>query len=118
MVIRAKFQDYVTRFVQLAAQYEEQTHGQTYIGINRQNTPESSKYLGTGLVFSDEASRAREIAVNASRIEGWRATTSYQYLKDVRVHLEMGGGARLRNNIYSSKKSNPWLYFLRITKFG
>ncbi|KAG0091989.1 hypothetical protein BGZ92_011163 [Podila epicladia] len=82
MVIRAKFQDYVTRFVQLAAQYEEQTYGQTYIGINRQNTPESSKYLGTGLVFSDETSRAREIAVNASRIEGWRATTSYQYLKD------------------------------------
>ncbi|KAF9337706.1 hypothetical protein BG006_003342 [Podila minutissima] len=82
MVIRAKFQDYVTRFVQLAAQYEEQTYGQTHIGINQQNTPESSKYLGTGLVFSDETSRAREIAVNASRIEGWRATTSYQYLKD------------------------------------
>lgn len=92
MVIRAKFQDYVTRFVQLAAQYEEQTYGQTHIGINRQNTPESSKYLGTGLVFSDEASRAREIAVNASRIEGWRATTSYQYLKDVRVLFEIGTG--------------------------
>ncbi|KAI1315856.1 hypothetical protein EDD11_000291 [Mortierella claussenii] len=82
MVIRAKFQDYVTRFVQLASQYEEQTYGQTTIGLNRSNTPESIKFLGTGLVFSDEASRAREIAANASRIEGWRATTSYKYLQE------------------------------------
>ncbi|KAF9954075.1 hypothetical protein BGZ72_004937 [Mortierella alpina] len=82
MVIRAKFQDYVTRFVQLASQYEEQTYGHTTIGINRTNTPESAKYLGTGLVFADEASRAREISVNASRIEGWRGTTSYKYLQE------------------------------------
>ncbi|KAG0357095.1 hypothetical protein BGZ54_000457 [Gamsiella multidivaricata] len=81
-VIRAKFQDYVTRFVQLASQYEEQTYGQTTIGLNRVNTPESTKYLGTGLVFADETSRAREIAANASRIEGWRATTSYTYLQE------------------------------------
>ncbi|KAF9196731.1 hypothetical protein BGZ50_007895 [Haplosporangium sp. Z 11] len=82
MVIRAKFQDYVTRFVQLASQYEEQTYGQTTIGINRTNTPESAKYLGTGLVFTDESSRVREIAANANRIEGWRGTTSYKYLQE------------------------------------
>ncbi|KAF9101080.1 hypothetical protein BGX29_006015 [Mortierella sp. GBA35] len=82
MVIRAKFQEYVTRFVQLASQYEDQTYGQTTIGINRINTPESSKYMGTGLVFSDDGSRSREIAANASRIEGWRATTSYNYLQE------------------------------------
>ncbi|KAG0290888.1 hypothetical protein BGZ98_003253, partial [Dissophora globulifera] len=81
MVIRAKFQEYVTRFVQLASQYEEQTYGQTTIGLNRHNTPESAKFLGTGLVFADDASRAREIQANASRIEGWRATTSYKYLQ-------------------------------------
>jgi hypothetical protein len=84
MAIRSKFQDYVTRFVQLASLYEEQTYGQTTIGLNRSNTPESTKYLGTGLVFSDESSRAREISINASRIEGWRATTSYKYLQEVR----------------------------------
>lgn len=84
MVIRARFQEYVTRFVQLASQYEDQTYGQTTIGINRINTPESSKYMGTGLVFSDESSRLKEIAANASRIEGWRATTSYKYLQEVR----------------------------------
>ncbi|KAF9327786.1 hypothetical protein BGZ91_001310, partial [Linnemannia elongata] len=83
MVIRARFQEYVTRFVQLASQYEDQTYGQTTIGINRINTPESSKYMGTGLVFSDESSRLKEIAANASRIEGWRATTSYKYLQEM-----------------------------------
>ncbi|KAK3813883.1 MAG: docking domain of Afi1 for Arf3 in vesicle trafficking-domain-containing protein [Linnemannia gamsii] len=82
MVIRARFQEYVTRFVQLASQYEDQTYGQTTIGINRTNTPESTKYMGTGLVFSDESSRIKEIAANASRIEGWRATTSYKYLQE------------------------------------
>jgi hypothetical protein len=83
MVIRAKFQEYVARFVQLASQYEEQTDGQTSIGLSRTNTPESAKYLGTGLVFTDESSRSREISANASRIEGWRATTSYTYLQEV-----------------------------------
>ncbi|KAK3819816.1 MAG: docking domain of Afi1 for Arf3 in vesicle trafficking-domain-containing protein [Benniella sp.] len=82
MVIRAKFQEYVARFVQLASLYEEQTEGQTSIGLSRTNTPESAKYLGTGLVFTDESSRSREIAANASRIEGWRATTSYTYLQE------------------------------------
>ncbi|KAG0055256.1 hypothetical protein BGZ83_009188 [Gryganskiella cystojenkinii] len=82
MVIRAKFQEYVTRFVALASQYEEQAYGQTTIGLNRTNTPESNKYMGTGLVFADETSRYKEISANSSRIEGWRQTTSYQYLQE------------------------------------
>ncbi|KAF9344499.1 hypothetical protein BGX26_004300 [Mortierella sp. AD094] len=83
MVIRAKFQEYVARFVQLASQYEEQTFGRTTIGLNLSNTPESAKYLGTGLVFTDETSRSREIVGNSMRIEGWRTTTSYKYLQEV-----------------------------------
>ncbi|KAF9150321.1 hypothetical protein BGX20_005736, partial [Mortierella sp. AD010] len=82
MAIRAKFQEYVARFVQLASQYEEQTFGRTTIGLNLSNTPESAKYLGTGLVFTDEVSRSREILGNSMRIEGWRATTSYTYLQE------------------------------------
>ncbi|KAG0246558.1 docking domain of Afi1 for Arf3 in vesicle trafficking-domain-containing protein [Mortierella sp. GBAus27b] len=82
MAIRAKFQEYVGRFVQLASLYEEQTLGQTTIGLNKVNTPESAKYLGTGLVFADDSTRNREISANASRIEGWRATTSYTYLQE------------------------------------
>ncbi|KAF9991903.1 hypothetical protein BGZ79_003844 [Entomortierella chlamydospora] len=82
MAIRAKFQEYVARFVQLASQYEEQTFGRTTIGLNLSNTPESAKYLGTGLVFTDDVSRSREILGNSMRIEGWRTTTSYKYLQE------------------------------------
>ncbi|KAF9433696.1 hypothetical protein BGZ76_009100 [Entomortierella beljakovae] len=92
MVIRAKFQDYVTRFVQLASQYEEQTYGQTTIGLNSINTPESTKYLGTGLDFADDASRSREISANSSRIEGWRVTTSYTYLQEFLSSLPLSQG--------------------------
>ncbi|KAF8948312.1 hypothetical protein BGZ47_005614 [Haplosporangium gracile] len=99
MVIRARFQEYVTRFVQLASQYEDQTYGQTTIGINRINTPESSKYMGTGLVFSDESSRLKEIAANAARIEGWRVTTSYKYLQET-GHVYIRSLNRFERNTY------------------
>ncbi|KAF9114811.1 hypothetical protein BGX27_009759 [Mortierella sp. AM989] len=82
MAIRAKLQEYVTRFVQLASQYEEVTYGETTIGLNKANTPESVKYLGTGIVVPDDASRSREITANSMRIEGWRKTSSYQYLQE------------------------------------
>ncbi|KAF9585446.1 hypothetical protein BGW38_002360 [Lunasporangiospora selenospora] len=82
MAIRAKFQEYVARFVQLASLYEEQVYSQTTIGLNKTNTPESAKYLGTGLVFMDETTRSKEVSVNSSRIEGWRLTTSYKYLQE------------------------------------
>ncbi|KAF9974181.1 hypothetical protein BGZ73_002465 [Actinomortierella ambigua] len=81
MAVRAKCQEYVTRFVQLASHYEAHIHGQTTIGICKQNTPESTKYLGSGLVFQDETSKMKELAFNANRIEGWRGTTSYKYLQ-------------------------------------
>ncbi|KAG0224302.1 hypothetical protein BGW42_005198 [Actinomortierella wolfii] len=81
MAVRAKCQEYVTRFVQLASHYEAHTYGHTTIGISKENTPESVKYLGTGLVFQDESSKMKELAANANRIEGWRNTTSYKYLQ-------------------------------------
>ncbi|KAF9159442.1 hypothetical protein DFQ26_006521 [Actinomortierella ambigua] len=81
MAVRAKCQEYVTRFIQLASHYEAHTLGHTTIGICKQNTPESAKYLGTGLVFQDETSKMKELAMNANRIEGWRGTTSYKYLQ-------------------------------------
>lgn len=39
--------------------------------------------LGSGLCFSDEAAGARELAANASRIEAWRRTESYELWKHV-----------------------------------
>ncbi|CEJ02719.1 hypothetical protein RMCBS344292_16716 [Rhizopus microsporus] len=82
--IRAKFQDYVFRFVRLAALYEEQVYHQTKIGYGSKDT-----VLGYGPVFVDEAAKQRELAANASRIEGWRQTISYKYYqRDLATRLE------------------------------
>lgn len=78
--IRAKFQDYVFRFVRLAGLYEKQMYGQTQIGWNSSETP-----LGYGPVFQDEASKQRELNANASRIEGWRQSISYKYYQRVKI---------------------------------
>ncbi|KAI8326422.1 docking domain of Afi1 for Arf3 in vesicle trafficking-domain-containing protein, partial [Choanephora cucurbitarum] len=67
--IRAKFQDYVLRFVRLAAVYEEEVYGQTNIGWKLQEAN-----LGCGPVFADEATKKKELKANANRIEGWRQT--------------------------------------------
>lgn len=39
--------------------------------------------LGSGLAFSDEAAGVRELAANASRIEAWRRTESYELWQTV-----------------------------------
>ena len=80
--------EYVTRFVRLSARYEEEAHGSTKLGYR--STPFSpgsatiKPQLGSGILFSDEATGMRELAANASRIEGWRKTNSYQYCLVVR----------------------------------
>ncbi|KAI7900700.1 docking domain of Afi1 for Arf3 in vesicle trafficking-domain-containing protein [Cokeromyces recurvatus] len=73
--IRAKFQDYIYRFVRLAALYEEQVYGQTNIIWSTKKM----SILGYGPVFQDESSKQRELCANAQRIEGWRQTISYKY---------------------------------------
>jgi hypothetical protein len=45
--------------------------------------------LGYGPVFVDETAKQRELAANASRIEGWRQTISYKYYqRDLATRLE------------------------------
>lgn len=78
--IRAKFQDYVLRFVRLAAIYEEQVYHTTNIGWS---SPEA--ILGYGPVFQDDISKQRELNANAQRIEGWRQSISYKYYQRVRT---------------------------------
>ncbi|OAD03215.1 hypothetical protein MUCCIDRAFT_142140 [Mucor lusitanicus CBS 277.49] len=103
--IRAKFQDYVFRFVRLAGLYEEQMYGQTQIGW-----PSNETHLGYGPVFQDEASKQRELNANASRIEGWRQSISYKYyqrdlnhwlqnscIKNLDVYRQISKLKRLRN---------------------
>lgn len=78
-VIRARFTDYVQRFVRLASRYEEDGGGSpTTIGYR--SVPFSSYRngsLGGGIFFADEATGLKEMQSNAGRIEGWRLTPSY-----------------------------------------
>jgi len=78
-----RFTEYVTRFVRLASRYEEDVTGSTKFGYPSfpftEATSNRPPQLGSGIVFSDEATRVKELSANANRIEGWRRTNSYQY---------------------------------------
>lgn len=77
-----RFTEYVTRFVRLASRYEEEVTGATKLGFASTScveTPGRAPQLGSGLMFSDEATYLRELSANAQRIEAWRKTNSYQY---------------------------------------
>ncbi|GAA5945753.1 hypothetical protein JCM3775_005839 [Rhodotorula graminis] len=82
-VIRARFTDYVSRFVRLASRYEEDSTSTTTIGfVSAPFTAaaagrEGDASLGSGIVFADEAAGAREVAANGPRIEAWMRTPSY-----------------------------------------
>lgn len=78
-LVRARFMEYVSRFVRLAARYEEEVLGPTKIGYP--NIPFQDGHLGSGISFSDDAAAMRELASNANRIEGWRRTNSYHYFQ-------------------------------------
>jgi hypothetical protein len=81
--IRAKFEDYMQRFVRLAALYEEETYHSTKIGTMGSKIPDPLGIHGQSLVFTDETARQRELAYNTNRIEGWRQTISYRYYQRV-----------------------------------
>ncbi|GAA5855904.1 hypothetical protein JCM9279_001167 [Rhodotorula babjevae] len=77
-VIRARFIDYVSRFVRLASRYEEDSTSATTIGFaSAPFTAAGGGALGSGIVFADEAAGAREVAANGPRIEAWMRTPSY-----------------------------------------
>jgi hypothetical protein len=80
--VRMRFTEYVVRFVRLAARYEELAVGSTKLGCA--SAPFLDGSLGSGIVFPDEAVAFKELTANASRIEGWRRTKSYQYYVQVR----------------------------------
>lgn len=82
-LVRLRFTEYVGRFVRLASRYEEMTSGATK--INYPSTPFSEGSLGGGIVFPDEISALKELAANASRIEAWRKTRSYQHCSTVSI---------------------------------
>ncbi|KAG8907144.1 hypothetical protein FRB99_005252 [Tulasnella sp. 403] len=103
-MIRARVAEYVQRFVRVAASYEESVLGSTTIGFSTQTYSETGVSttmvgmgipqgfggcLGSGIVFPDDLVRAKEMSCNASRIEGWRLTKSYEYWhQDFQAWLE------------------------------
>ncbi|KAI0319503.1 spindle pole body interacting protein [Amylostereum chailletii] len=90
-LVRARFTEYVHRFVRLASRYEEEVMGTSTIGYPSTSFaegPGDTSRLGSGMVFLDDSAGARELAANASRIEGWRRTQSYrEYQKDSKASL-------------------------------
>ncbi|KAJ8517912.1 hypothetical protein ONZ45_g4949 [Pleurotus djamor] len=81
-VVRMRFAEYVTRFVRLASRHEEETLGKTHIGYPTVPFVEGPRpHLGSGMVFSDDASAMRELTANAYRIEAWRSTNTYENYK-------------------------------------
>ncbi|KAM0746057.1 spindle pole body interacting protein [Meredithblackwellia eburnea MCA 4105] len=75
--IRARFVDYIYRFVRLASKYEEDLQGSGNSTIGYQVRSYGKSGLGSGVVFSDEAGGSREVLANAGRIEAWRKTDGY-----------------------------------------
>lgn len=79
-VIRAKWRDWVVKFTRVAAAFEESVYGASalYIGSDEVDaTTAGAGGGGHGYVWCDEASKAKELAGNVTRIEGWRNTRSY-----------------------------------------
>lgn len=77
-VIRAKWRDWVEKFTRVAAAFEESVYGASALYIGSEEADAGVPGVtGHGYVWTDEASKQRELAGGVSRIEGWRNTRSY-----------------------------------------
>lgn len=82
-VIRAKWRAWVLKFTRIAAAFEESVYGASalYTGHGDEAQEGLPSAVGTaqghGYVWVDEATKAKELAGNVARIEGWRNTRSY-----------------------------------------
>ena len=86
-VIRAKWRDWVERFTRVAAAFEESVYGASALYIGCEEAEAGNEHVsGHGYVWPDEASKLKELAGSASRIEGWRNTRSYFSFKQVWVY--------------------------------
>lgn len=96
--IRAKWRFYITKFVRVAAAFEETVYGASNLYIiapGEELSPDSptgqqtdasdpGSLRGHGYVWTDEFAKQRELSASVSRIEGWRNTRSYySYIQDI-----------------------------------
>ncbi|KAK3944289.1 protein mesa [Diplogelasinospora grovesii] len=87
-VIRAKWRDWVVKFTRIAAAFEESVFGASALYIGSVDEPGNVNppdlLGGHGYVWPDETTKAKELAGNVTRIEGWRNTRSYySYIQDL-----------------------------------
>lgn len=92
--VRAKFRLWVTKFIRLASAFEEMVYGASALSIHfpPASSPTVSVHspltpldspmsdpavTGHGYVWPTNDAKIRELAANATRIEGWRSTRSY-----------------------------------------
>lgn len=81
VVVRMMWRDWVVRFTRIAAAFEEAIYGTSALFIGGPEADAGAHGVtGHGYVWSDEATRQRELAGNVQRIEGWRNTRSYYSL--------------------------------------
>ena len=81
IVLRAKWRDYITKFVRLAAAFEEAVYGASALYIGAAEADSGSYGVsGHGYVWVDDIARARELGAQVWRVEGWRNSRSYYAL--------------------------------------
>jgi Stabilization of polarity axis len=79
--LRSKFREYVIKFTRIAAAFEETVFGASALHAGAVEADAGAfGVAGHGYVWPDETSKARELAANAWRIEGWRTTRAYYAL--------------------------------------
>ncbi|TKX27321.1 mesA-like protein [Elsinoe australis] len=105
--VRAKFRLWVLKFTRIAAAFEELVYGASALVISTPQLGSSSAgsspdlrrttshthhsaseiTKGYGYVWPSLAEKTRELAANATRIEGWMKTRSYyNYIQDLAVY--------------------------------
>ncbi|KAK3296234.1 docking domain of Afi1 for Arf3 in vesicle trafficking-domain-containing protein [Chaetomium fimeti] len=83
-VIRAKWRTWVLKFTRIAAAFEESVYGASALYTNDEQDANAMGAHGHGYVWVDESTKAKELAGNVTRIEGWRNTRSYySFIQDV-----------------------------------
>ncbi|KAL7753271.1 hypothetical protein RI367_001046 [Sorochytrium milnesiophthora] len=82
LFIRQLFQEYIGRFSRIAATYELDCHGDTFIGYKYPSVVHVNgrrEMLSFGPVWPDENARRRDMELMVPLIEAWRGSTSYRY---------------------------------------
>ena len=111
-LIRTRFTEYAARFVRIAARYEEEYLKTTSIGYPTVPFSVPSGAYPFGRLGSGAPPEAVDEALlisNASRIEGWRHTRSYEYYKMVSINSFIYGcySSGVGLPIHDGDKSNP-----------